>query len=98
MTLSTVPAARAVTPIVHSAPTAVVDGCRLMLRCRTLIVDVEFRCSGNNGVAPPQQYLREMIVRHFDRPRIDGHLRVTIGTDAEMETFCAKLAGKNAAG
>lgn len=28
-----------------------------------------------------------ILVRHFDKPRIDGYLRVTIGTDAEMDEF-----------
>lgn len=28
-----------------------------------------------------------VLVRHFDKPRIDGYLRVTIGTDAEMDEF-----------
>lgn len=28
-----------------------------------------------------------IYVRYFDKPRIDNHLRVTIGTDAQMEAF-----------
>lgn len=34
--------------------------------------------------------LREegILVRYFDKPRIDNFLRVTIGTDADMDTFC----------
>jgi histidinol-phosphate aminotransferase len=33
-----------------------------------------------------------ILVRYFDQPRIDNFLRVTIGTDADMETFCQELA------
>jgi histidinol-phosphate aminotransferase len=34
--------------------------------------------------------LREagILVRYFNKPRIDNFLRVTIGTDEEMDTFC----------
>lgn len=37
-----------------------------------------------------QQGLRDrgVLVRRFDRPRIADYLRVTIGTDAEMDTLC----------
>ncbi|MBN1614366.1 MAG: histidinol-phosphate transaminase [Deltaproteobacteria bacterium] len=37
--------------------------------------------------------LRELgiLVRYFNLPRIDNHLRVTIGTDAEMDAFLAAL-------
>ena len=31
---------------------------------------------------------RGILVRWWDKPRIDNCLRVTIGTDGEMETFC----------
>jgi len=34
----------------------------------------------------------KILVRYFDKPRIDGHLRVTIGTDVEMQTFIEKIA------
>jgi histidinol-phosphate aminotransferase len=30
---------------------------------------------------------RGVLVRHFDRPRISNYLRVTVGTDEEMEVF-----------
>jgi histidinol-phosphate aminotransferase len=35
------------------------------------------------------QRLREMgiLVRYFNKPKIDNFLRVTIGTDAEMDRF-----------
>lgn len=35
-------------------------------------------------------FLREcgILVRYFDKPRIDNHLRVTVGTEEEMDTFC----------
>ena len=28
-----------------------------------------------------------MLVRHFNKPRIDGYVRVTIGTREQMELF-----------
>ena len=34
---------------------------------------------------------RGVLVRYFDKPRIDNFLRITIGTDAEMETLLAAL-------
>jgi len=33
-----------------------------------------------------------ILVRYFDKPRINDYLRVTIGTDAEMHTFIEKTA------
>jgi histidinol-phosphate aminotransferase len=33
-----------------------------------------------------------ILVRYFDKPRIREYLRVTIGTDAEMQTFMEKTA------
>lgn len=38
--------------------------------------------------------LREegILVRYFDSPRIDNFLRVTIGTNADMDTFCGVMA------
>lgn len=37
--------------------------------------------------------LREegILVRYFNKPRIDNFLRVTIGTDADMDTFCTVM-------
>ena len=37
--------------------------------------------------------LREkgVLVRWFDRPRIDNYQRVSIGTDEEMDAFCAAV-------
>jgi histidinol-phosphate aminotransferase len=32
-----------------------------------------------------------ILVRHFDRPRISNYLRVSIGTDQEMDALCAAL-------
>ena len=39
------------------------------------------------------QQLRErgILVRYFKKPRIDNFLRVSIGTDAEMESFVEKI-------
>ena len=34
---------------------------------------------------------RGILVRHFNQPRIDNYLRVTIGTDAEMDAFLTTL-------
>lgn len=34
---------------------------------------------------------RGIYVRHFDRPRINDHLRITIGTDKEMDTLLGAL-------
>jgi histidinol-phosphate aminotransferase len=39
---------------------------------------------------------RGFLVRHFDKPRIAGYLRVSIGTDGDMDRFleeCGNLAG-----
>jgi len=48
------------------------------------------------GVSARELYARlkgeKILVRYFDKPRIDDHLRVTIGTDAEMEAFIEKTA------
>jgi histidinol-phosphate aminotransferase len=40
------------------------------------------------------QQLREkgILVRYFDKPKIDNFLRVTIGTDEEMDRFLAAIA------
>jgi histidinol-phosphate aminotransferase len=37
--------------------------------------------------------LREqgVYVRYFNKPRIDDHLRITIGTDEEMDRLCQLL-------
>lgn len=34
---------------------------------------------------------RSIIVRHFRQPRIDQHLRITVGTDAQCETLLSAL-------
>ncbi len=34
---------------------------------------------------------RKILVRHFDRPRLDDCLRISVGTDAEIDTFLAAL-------
>jgi histidinol-phosphate aminotransferase len=33
-----------------------------------------------------------IIVRYFDRPRIDDYLRITIGTDAQCDELLSALA------
>ena len=35
---------------------------------------------------------RGILVRWFDKPRISNYLRITIGTEQEMEALCAALA------
>ena len=32
-----------------------------------------------------------ILIRHFNAPRISNYLRITIGTDAEMQRFFAVL-------
>ena len=34
---------------------------------------------------------RDILVRHFDKPRIDDYLRITIGTDNEMKALVSAL-------
>ena len=34
---------------------------------------------------------RGVLVRRFERPRIQDHLRVSIGTDEEMEAMCRAM-------
>ena len=34
---------------------------------------------------------RDIFVRYWNKPRIDNYLRITVGTDAEMETLIAAL-------
>ena len=34
---------------------------------------------------------RGILVRWWDRPRISNHLRITVGTDGEMDALCAAL-------
>jgi len=36
---------------------------------------------------------QEIFVRHFNAPRVNQHLRISIGTDAECETLVAALKG-----
>jgi histidinol-phosphate aminotransferase len=35
----------------------------------------------------------EIFVRHFNAPRVNQHLRITVGTDAECDTLIAALQG-----
>ncbi len=32
---------------------------------------------------------RGILMRRFDKPRIEAYLRISIGTDEEMERMCA---------
>jgi histidinol-phosphate aminotransferase len=47
----------------------------------------------SHDAAQLYQQLKEagILVRYFSSPRIDGFLRITIGTDSEMDTFLEKL-------
>ena len=41
--------------------------------------------------------IKKIYVRYFNKPRIDNYLRVTIGTDEEMDeliSFLKKFMGK----
>ncbi|SIQ09502.1 histidinol-phosphate transaminase [Marinobacterium stanieri] len=48
-----------------------------------------FASHPNVSGAELMAYLREnkILVRHFTKPRIENHLRITIGTDDEMQTL-----------
>lgn len=55
------------------------------------------RISGKALCAALRQ--RGILVRHFDRPRIDGFVRVSIGTDGDMDEFlrrCGEILAKEA--
>ncbi|HIO97416.1 MAG TPA: aminotransferase class I/II-fold pyridoxal phosphate-dependent enzyme, partial [Leucothrix sp.] len=47
----------------------------------------------SHDAAKLYQQLKEagILVRYFSAPRIDAFLRITIGTDSEMDTFLEKL-------
>ena len=40
------------------------------------------------------QKLRErgILVRYFSKPKIDNYLRISIGSEEEMEIFCKEIA------
>lgn len=48
------------------------------------------------GIPAGELYTRlkenNILVRYFDKPRINEYLRVTIGTDAEMQMFIGKIS------
>lgn len=52
-----------------------------------------FAAHPSKPAAEIAQYLREhaVIVRHFNKPRIDNYLRITIGTDTECKTLVDTL-------
>ena len=49
---------------------------------RTILAEELFQELKNDGI----------LVRYFNKPRINNHLRVTIGTDEEMKTFIEKIS------
>ena len=52
-----------------------------------------FACHPQRDAAELALALREraIIVRHFRLPRVDQHLRITIGTEAECAALIAAL-------
>lgn len=58
-----------------------------------------FLFAGRPGIPAKRIYsaLREqgILVRYFDKPRIDGYLRITIGTPEDMDALCAALSKLN---
>ena len=52
-----------------------------------------FATHGTVSAAPIAQKLREqgVIVRHFNRPRIDNYLRITVGTDEQNQRLIDSL-------
>ena len=53
-----------------------------------------FTREGMSGQAFYQELKeRGILVRHFDRPRIESFVRVTIGTPEEMQAFLAAVSG-----
>ena len=56
-----------------------------------------FLFAGLPGIPARRLYndLREqgILVRYFDKPRIDGYLRITIGTPENMDALCTALSG-----
>ncbi len=63
---------------------------------RVLPSKANFVFASHPGVPAKELFraLREkgVLVRYFDRPRIDGFLRITIGTDKDMDAVAAVLA------
>lgn len=54
-----------------------------------------FIFTGHDRIPAPRLYraLRErgILVRYFDSPRINGYIRITIGTDGQMDTLIKEL-------
>jgi histidinol-phosphate/aromatic aminotransferase/cobyric acid decarboxylase-like protein len=44
-------------------------------------------------LAPQTLRERNVLVRYFPGPATGDHLRITIGTDVQMDTFLAALTG-----
>lgn len=71
------------------------------LKLRTLRFEVTDSVSNFLFISHPdigakelQQSLRQkgIVIRHFDKPFISNHLRVTIGTDDEMDVFLKEIS------
>ena len=50
----------------------------------------------SHATVPAGEIFRELkgkgiFVRYFDKPRIDNYLRITVGTDEQMDRFCEAL-------
>ena len=56
-------------------------------------VDRVHVCRFNYALAQTsaEEFVERILVRHFKQPRIDNHLRITIGTQAECEALVDAL-------
>ena len=63
----------------------------------TLDSSSNFVFATHHNIPAEQLYLalkkQGVLVRYFNKPRIDNYLRITIGTDEEMDLFIKKLEG-----
>jgi histidinol-phosphate aminotransferase len=59
--------------------------------------DANFLFISHPGLSGGELYARlkadGILVRHFNKERIDGFVRLTVGSDADMDAFLAKVKG-----